>query len=193
MRAPQLWVCNGFLCNTCTTNVISQYQQDSSANPPQFAKFNIKDVINMIEADNKDEYRYLKRWIFEISLEKLIKMWMNLVLINKKEAKRMEERTQLYWTSSWIPCMIVKRTSMNFWSLIRFCGKYSRISLVSVIFIQKPLQKFIVTKFFIETVPQTRFLSPRLGRTSDGSLTHHLPSLPPRFGKRNTVFTPRMG
>lgn len=49
------------------------------------------------------------------------------------------------------------------------------------------------TFLFTENSPQTRYLSPRLGRTADPSLTHHLPSLPPRFGKRNTVFTPRMG
>uniref|UniRef100_A0A336M4Y8 CSON010790 protein n=1 Tax=Culicoides sonorensis TaxID=179676 RepID=A0A336M4Y8_CULSO len=124
----------------------SSYQQDTPSN--SYAKLSLRDVVNMLEADRKDDFRYFIKRKGNNNLEDGLVFEQLLDPVYESESNAEE---------------ILKNNPM--------------------------LMQFLAEK--LKSPPQTRFLSPRLGRTADPA--HHLPSLPPRFGKRNTVFTPRMG
>ncbi|XP_063695904.1 uncharacterized protein LOC134827252 [Culicoides brevitarsis] len=125
------------------------YQQEGSSNPSGFAKFNLKDMMNLIEDDRKDDFRFSKR----------------------SKSNSMED-----------PLIVDQIVDP---------AMYDTEASVDEILRTNPLLlQMLADKLKNQ---QNRFLSPRLGRTTE---QRHMPSLPPRFGKRtgsHTIFTPRMG
>lgn len=143
-----------------------QYQVDPNIQNP-YAKFDLRELVKYLESSQQNDLKYSKRGEKRDSLAGTD---LEPTIESDSDGDLGFKNIDLLWQA--VEDEISQYTTTNL--------KY----LFELVF------DFFI--FFVEKPLQMRFLSPRLGRNA---YPHglNLPPLPPRIGKRNTIFAPRMG